>query len=191
MAITLLQIRFIAERDGLALEDEWVINKCNDAQADFGININIPDTDTIAITTTEILYPLPADLKIINRLWLTSDRDNDVDREFKWPYRIYNGNIIFVQPYLTEETLNVDYYRNMTYYTDISENIDLPDRFVPLYTSFLKMEWYDLPQVKQQLGESQARQEWTKHNARYLNMQRQVISNYSLQNEPATVDERW
>lgn len=191
MATTLEKIRFIAERDGLTLDNEWVINKCNEAQADFGVNINIPDTDTIAITTTAILYPLPADLKIINRLWLTSDRDNDVDREFKWPYRIYSGNIIFHQPYLTAETLNVDYYRNMTVYAAITENVDLADRFVPLYTSYIKMEWYDLPQVKQLIGDAQARQEWEKHNGRYLNMQRQVIATYSLQNEPTVIAERW
>jgi hypothetical protein len=187
----LSQIRFIAEQDGLTLDNEWVVSKCNEAQADFGVNINIPDTDTIAITTTAILYPLPADLKIINRLWLTSDRDNDLDKEFKWPYRIYNGNIIFQQPYLTEETLNVDYYRNMTYYAAITETVDLADRFVPLYTSFIKMEWYDLPRVKQQIGDAQALKEWNKHNGRYLNMQRQVIATYSLQIEPTVISERW
>lgn len=188
---TIEQIRFIVERDGVMLESEWVLNKCNEAQADFGVNINIPATTTINITTDVITYVLPANLKIINRLWLTSDRNYEIDKEFKWPYRIYNGSIIFVRPYRNAETLNVDYFRNMTYYTSPTETVDLPDRFNPLYTSFIKMEYYDLALVKAELGAEQARREWEKHNARYLAMQRQVISNYSLLIEPAVVDERW
>jgi hypothetical protein len=191
MATTIEQIRFIAERDGLTLENDWVKNKCNEAQADFGVNINIPATTTIIITTTDIVYPLPATLKIINRLWLTSDRTNDVDKEFTWPYRIYNGSIIFAQPWRQADTLNVDYFKNMTYYASETETVDLPDRFVPLYTSFIKMEYYDLPTVKEAMGDEQARREWQKHNSRYLGMQKQVITTYSLQSEPTVVQERW
>ncbi len=192
MTTTLEQVRFQVERDvGDMLDNEWIINKCNEAQAEFGLSINIPSTGTITLTTTEISFALPATLKVINRLWLTSDRNDDLDIEFKWPYRIYNGNIIFSQAYTEADTLNVDFYRNMTYYASITENIDLADRFVPLYTSYIKMEYYDLPQIKKSLGEAQARKEWEKHNGRYQMMKTQVIATYSLQNEPAVIEERW
>lgn len=192
MATSLETIRFIVERDvGDTLDNDWIINKANDAQSDFGLDINIPSTGTISLTTTDIVYALPATLKVINRLWLQSDRDNDLDTEFKWPYRIYNGNIIFAQPYTEADTLNVDFYRNMTYYAAITENIDLADRFAPLYTSYIKMEYYDLPHVRERLGDSQAFKEWQKHNGRYQLMKQQVIAMYSLQNEPVSVDERW
>src|SRR5690554_1097468 len=99
MATTLSDIRFIIERQAGPIDDSWLIHTCNDAQAEFSLNINIQDTDTIALTVTDIEYTLPTELKIINRLWLSSDFDAGIDKEFKWNYRTYNGKIIFRQPW--------------------------------------------------------------------------------------------
>lgn len=192
MATSLEDIRFIIERSvGASIENEWMINCANDAQAEFSLDINIQDTDTIALTTSDLEYTLPADLKIINRLWLQSEFDAGIDREFKWTYRTYAGKIIFRQPWHQTDTMNVDYYRNMTYFTSIADEIDLDDRFAPLYTSYGQREYYDLPQVKQSIGEAQARKEWEKHNMRYMNIRQQVTSYYSIQNDGVSVNERW
>lgn len=192
MATTLETIRFIIERSVRdTLDSDWVIDRCNDAQSEFSLNINIPATSTITLTTTGLQYTLPADLKIINRLWLQSDYDNGIDKEFKWPYRIYNGKIIFQQPWIQTDTLNVDYYRNMKYFSVITDTIDIADRFTPLYTSYGQREYYNIPTVKERLGEAISRKEWEKHNARYNAIATQIVSYYSIQNEPVTVDERW
>lgn len=192
MTTTLEQIRFIIERyTGGVIENDWMVNVCNDAQAEFALNINVPDTDQISLTTTDIEYTLPAGLKIINRLWLQSDFDNNIDKPFTWAYRIYSGEIIFRQPWNTAETLNIDFYKHLAYFTDVENEIDLDDRFSSLYTSYGQREYYDTPIVKTSLGEAQARKEWEKHNSRYLNIMQQVISYYAIQNEPAVIEERW
>lgn len=191
MSKTLADLRFIIERSAGAVDNDWMINVANDAQAEFALNINVPATSTIALTTTDLEYALPVTLKIINRLWLQSDYDNGIDKAFKWPYRIYNGQIIFKQPWVEADTLNVDFYKHLKYFTAIGDTIDIDDRFASLYTSYGQREWYDLPTVKTSMGDSQARKEWEKHNARYLNIQQQVMSYYSIQNEPVSVDERW
>lgn len=191
MATTIEQIRFMIERYTGLLDNAWMIQVANDAQAEFSLNINVPSTATITLTTSDLDYPLPAGLKIINRLWLQSDFDAGIDKEFKWPYRIYNGNIIFAQPWRQAETLNVDYYKHMKYFSDISDTIDLDDRFTPLYTSYGQREYYSIPSVVAALGDNQARREWEKNNARYMNIKQQVLSYYALQNEPVSVQERW
>jgi hypothetical protein len=192
MATSLSDIRSRIERYvGEPLDNDWMIQVCNDAQAEFSLDINIQDTDQISLTTTDLSYPLPEGLKIINRLWLQSDFDAGIDKVFKWNYRTYGGNLIFTQPWIEVDTLNVDYYRNMLYFTDVDDVIDLDDRFSPLYVSYGQREWYDLPTTKKALGDAQARKEWEKHNARYLNIKQQVTSYYAIQNEPVVVDERW
>lgn len=192
MSTSLLDLRFRVERNvGESIDNEWFLNVCNDAQAEFSLNINIQDTAQISLTTTDLSYTLPADLKIINRLWLQSDFDAGIDKEFKWTYRTYGGKIIFVQAWHQTDTLNIDYYRNMIYFTDIDDEIDLEDRFSPLYTAYGQREWYDLPNTKQKMGDAAARKEWDKHNARYLTIRQQVISYYNIQNEPVSVNERW
>lgn len=173
------------------LENEWVIQVCNDAQAEFSLDINIQDTGQIALNTSDLSYALPADLKIINRLWLQSDFDAAIDKEFRWTYRTYMGNIIFTQPWVQPDTLNIDYYRNMLYFTSVDNQIDLEDRFSALYVSYGLREYYDITSVKKAMGEPQARKEWEKHNLRYINIRQQVISYYAIQNEPVSVNERW
>ena len=192
MATTLADIRFIIERyTGDTLDNESIVNWCNDAQAEFALNINVPDSGQITLTTSDLEYPLPAGLKVINRLWLQSDFDAGIDKVFKWQYRIYNGNIIFKQAWVQVDTLNIDFYKHLKFFTDIEDEIDLDDRFASLYTSYGQREYYDTPTAKATLNESQARKEWEKHHARYLNIRQQVIAYYALQNEPVAVDERW
>jgi hypothetical protein len=189
---SLLDLRFVVERfTGGIIDNEWFINVCNDAQAEFALNINIQDTDQVSLTTSDLEYTLPVGLKIINRLWLQSDYDSGIDKEFKWQYRTYGGKIIFVQPWVQADTLNIDYYRHMTYFTSIDDVIDIEDRFGSLYTSYGQREYYDRREIKDALGDAQARREWEKHNARYMTIQKQVISYYNIQNEPVSVNERW
>jgi hypothetical protein len=191
MAKTLSDIRAIIERQAGVIEDDWLINVCNDAQAEFSLDINISDTATIALTTSALEYTLPDGLKIINRLWLQSDFDNGLDKEFTWSYRIYSGKIIFKQPWIQTDTMNVDFYRHMLYFTDVENEIDLDDRFASLYTAYGQREYYDMASVKERIGAPQAQKEWDKHNVRYLNIKQQVISYYSIQNEPVVIQERW
>src|SRR5690606_7647848 len=177
MATSLLDIRFIIERyTGGNLDNEWVIQVCNDARAEFSLDINIPDTAQISIDPSKMEYTLPNDLKIINRLRLQSDVDAGVDKDFVWPYRIYNGNIIFRRPWYANDTLNIDFYRNMKHFSSVEDEIDLDDRFAPLYTSYGQREYYDIPSVRDALGESQARREWEKHDSRYMNIRHQLTS---------------
>lgn len=192
MALTLERIRFMAERyvnDTLSNED--IINWANDINAELGLNINIPDSAQIALTTTDMEYTLPATLKVINRLWLQSDRDNGIDKEFTWQHRIYNGKIIFVRPYWQSDTLNVDFYRQLTYFKAITDPIDLDDRYSPLYTSYMVAQYYLSPSAIERLGELQARKQYEQHYGRYISMRTQVTALYSLVNEPAVVQERW
>lgn len=197
MAKTLSEIRFIVERDigmGINLEDDWILHLCNDAQANFSLDINIPDTAQIVLNTTDLSYPLPDGLKIINRLWLQSDFDNGLDKEFNWTYRIYNGNIIFKQPWIQADTMNVDFYKHMKYFTSINDVIDLDDRFATLYTYYIKaMYWTEnKPIVGNTLRDIRmAMMSAQSIMGNYNVIKQQVISYYAIQNEPAIVKERW
>lgn len=190
--LTLSNIRYMIEQEVKEpIENADVVQWANQVNADMGVNLNLPATAQIALNTTDLSYPEPAGLKIINRLWLQSDHDNGIDREFTWTYRRYNGKIIFVKPFYQEDTLNVDYFKQLTYFTDISQPIDLDDRYGPLYAAYGLMKYYKLPAVMQRLGESQARQEVQMTQGMYMNMKQQATSLYSLGNEPTVVSERW
>lgn len=188
---TLADIRFLVEQDlDATLQNVFVVNGSNDAQTNIGVAINIPATSQILINTTDLKYTLPSNLKQINRLWLQSDFDNGMDREFKAPYRIYNGEIIFPRAYIESDTLNVDYYKNMTYFTTINDVIDLEERFVPLYTAYLRMRYYQLPDIKKEFG-NHAEVNAQTYSSMYETTKRDVIAYYSLKNDPVVVQERW
>lgn len=188
----LLDIRFLLEREiKEAIENEDIINWANQVNADVGVNLNLPATGQIHLNTTEIEYPEPAGIKVINRLWLQSDFDSGLDREFTWSYRRYNGKFILARPFSQDDTLNVDFYKHLTYFTDIGESIDLDDRYTPLYTFYGLMKYYKLPSVIQRLGEAQARQEAQSAQGMYLNMKQQVTSLYALNSEPTVIKEAW
>lgn len=193
MAITLSNIKYILQRElqDSTIDNETVVIWCNNAQSDFAVNLNIPATGTIAVITTELTYPLPDDLKIINRLFFQSDFDNGIDREYSGPYRIYNGQIIFPTYFRQADTLNVDYYKQMTYFTNIDDAIDINDRYSTIYTFYGKMSYYSMPGTIEKLGQQLAIRKLQDSTSAYLNIKNQVIQHYLVQNEPVTIDERW
>lgn len=195
MATKLSDIRFLIEREVKdSIENEDVVSWCNQVNADIGTNINIPANTplTIALTPTDLQYSLTADLKIINRLRLQSVLDQGIDTELAANYRIYNGKIIFPRTFWSApDTLLVDYYKHMTYFADISDVIDLPDRLNTVYTFYGLIKYYKQPTVLQRMGEAQARKEAETAERMYFGMKDQVVSYFSLGDEPVVVNRRW
>jgi hypothetical protein len=192
MATTLSQIRFMIEREiKEPIENEDVVQWANQVNADIGTSINLPATAPIVINTTAIEYPEPANLKVINRMWLQSDFNAGIDREYTGRYRRYNGKIIFPHTFWQTDTLNVDFYKQMTNFTAITQSIDLDDRYAPLYVSYGLMKYYKLPAVMARMGDSQARKESETAQGMYLGVKQQLVSLYSLDSEPTVIRERW
>lgn len=193
MAKSLSDIRFMVERETGALDNSDVIAWCNDANMDFGAALNVPAATPfeITLTTTDLEYDLPDDLKEINRLWLQSDYDSGVNRELSVKYRIYNGKIQFPVPFPTTDTLNVEYYKQLTTFDDIDDTIDIADRFVTIYTAYCVMRYFSLPSTQTTIGEKTARTNYERSFAMYQNAKRQVLQNYSFTNPDLTIKERW
>lgn len=179
MATTLSEIRFLIERNlsdlPVTITNDDMIIWANEVNMDVGINIDIPaDPQTITLDTSTLAYDLNANLKIINRLRLQSDIDAGDDISLTMNYRIYNGQIIIPTVFwVAPDNLIVDYYKHMTYFSAITESIDIPDRFTPLYT------FYVIKHFKPD------------YEARYQAMKDQVVSYYSLSNEPVVIESRW
>lgn len=191
MAVTLDDIRSIVTREtGItAIEEESIINWCNDLNVDVGSAINVlGETYQIALTTTDLDYALPEGLKEINRLWLQSDFDNGVNRELKVRYRVYNGRIEFPIPFLAVDTLNIDYYKFLTYFTSGTDVIDLPDRYITLYTSYCKMRYYELQST---ISQGSSLPNYDRSSQAFQMVKRQVIQNYSFTTPDLSVMERW
>lgn len=195
MATTISDIRFLIEREiQVTLENEDVINWCNQVSMDVGTNINVPSATpaTIVLTSTDLEYNLPVDVKIINRLRLQSDIDAGLDKNLQITYRIYNGNIIFQRVYwMIPDTIIADYFKDMTYFTAVTDLIDIADRFTPLYVYYGMMKYYGTPAYMEMVGTSTANKKIESSFSAYLNMKNQVIAYYSLGNEPVTVERRW
>lgn len=193
MTTSLSDIRFILQMElqDSTIDNEIVIIWCNNANSDFGINLNIPTTSTVDVITTELSYTLPADLKVINRLFFQSDITNGLDREYTGSYRIYNGQIIFPMYFTQADTLNIDYYKQMTYFTAITDAIDIDDRFNTIYTAYSKMQYYSLPTTIEKLGAQQANRKAQDAQLMYQSVKHAVVQQYLLKNEPTTVQERW
>lgn len=193
MTTSISDIKFLLQRElqDSTIDNETVIIWCNNANSDFGLNLNIPTTSTIAVITTDLSYALPADLKIINRLSFQSDIDEGLDREFKGSYRIYNGTIIFPTYFTEADTLNVDYYKQMTYFTAITDAIDINDRYNTIYTAYCKMQYYDLPSTIERLGAQVATRKHQDAQGAYQNMKNAVTQLYALNIEPTTIQARW
>jgi hypothetical protein len=191
---TLHQIRFLIERQVKEeLEDADVLNWCNEVNADIGTNINVPaDAYSITLNTTDLEYALPANLKIINRLRLQSLIDQGIDAEIVCNYRIYNGNLILPRVlWIAPDELVVDYYKHLTYFTDIMDDIDIPDRLQTVYTFYGFMKYYGMPSIVANMGELSSRRMADNYAGMYANMRNQVISYYSLSDEPTVVDGGW
>jgi len=173
------------------IENEDVVQWANQVNADIGVSINLPESSQVVLNTTDLSYPHPLNMKIITRMWLQSDWDSGVDREYKGKYRIFNGNIIFHTPFGQTDTLNIDYYKQLTYFTSVLQEIDFDDRYTPLYTAYALSKFYKLPSVVARLGDAQARQESENAHVIYLSMKQQILSLYALSNEPTVIKERW
>lgn len=192
MATTLEQIRFDIERNVRStVENEEVINWCNDAQTELMMTVDLPDTFAVEVNTSDLTYPVVIDAKRINRVWLQSERNAGVDRDIPKPYRIYNGLIIFESRFDKADTLNIDYYRHLKYFTDITDEIDVEDRFKSLYTSYGNAQYYDSPQTIERIGENQASRQYEKHYNRYQIIRDQIAAQYILQVQPSTIKEAW
>lgn len=189
MATTLSQIRFIIERNAGQVENDLVINWCNEAQSELIMLIEIPTSSTIAITTSVLSYAEPANIKRINRLWLQSERTAGIDRDISMGYRRYGGFIVFETLFGQADTLNVEYYKHFTYFTDVDDVIDLEDRYTTLYTSYGQAQYYDIPSVIERLGDQAARRQYDKHYARYLTIKDQIAAQYTLETQPSTFKE--
>ena len=173
------------------IDSESIIIWCNNANSDFSLNLNIPTTVATPVTTTELTYALPVDLKSINRLSFESDITRGIDREYQGSYRIYNGNIIFPTYFTQDDTLNIDYYKQMTYFTDIADAIDIDDRYNTIYTSFCKMQYYGLPSTIERMGVQVANRKHQDAQFAYQNMKNAITQLYALNIEPTTIQERW
>ncbi|WP_138752762.1 hypothetical protein [Paenibacillus sinopodophylli] len=193
MAVTLGDIRSVVIREtGMTvIEHESIINWCNDANMDIGVALNVPATTfQIALTTTDLSYALPVDAKEINRLWLESDIDAGINRDLSVNYRIYNGLIEFPIAFPTLDTLNIDYYKILTYFTTETDVIDFPDRYITIYTSYCKMRYYELFSTQEKLGQV-ATLNYDRSAQIYQSTKRQIIQNYSFTNPDLTIKERW
>lgn len=189
---TLEDIRSIVQRETDLTEHESIINWCNDANMDFGTVLNVPGTTfSITVNTTDLEYTLPTDLKEINRMWLQSDYDAGTDREIRVPYRIYNGKIKFPTPFSSADTLKIDYYKFLTVFDDISDAIDLPDRFLTIYTTYCFMRYYSLLSTQEKLTQAVAQRNYDRAANAYQMVKNQVIQNYSFTTPDLTVLERW
>lgn len=188
----LQRIRFMIEREvGGSIEDASVIQWANQVNLDIGAYINLPDVSEIYLTTDDLAYDEPEGLKSINSMWIVNDQDNGCDREYRASYRRFNGQIIFKRNPNNEDVLRIDFYRHMTYFDSINNEIDLEDRYAPLYVSYGASKYYKLPAVVARMGEDQARQESQLAQAMYVSVKQQVINLYGFSNDPMVIEERW
>lgn len=192
MTTTLSDIRYQVEK---SVKDELdpidVINWCNDAQSELLLMVELPDTGTIAVNTSDIAYAEPANIKRINRMWLTSERDHGLDRDISKAHRRYAGKIIFETRFGRDDTLNVDFYKHLTHFTTITDPIDLEDRYATLYTSYVQAQYYDLPKVIERMTPQQAQRQYDKHYQRHLIIKEAISAQFVMNTQPSTIKEAW
>lgn len=180
MTTTLSDIRFLVQEE---IEDqitnEKVIQWCNIAQADFMLRIFIPGSTTLAINTTSLTYTLsPTTIREIRRLRLQTDLTNLINRPYNPVYTFYNGVFEVPAPFTAADTLLIDYYAYLTTFTTIADNIDLPDRFKPLYTSYIKAMYYGLPSTHKAIGDNAAEMNYQREYGTHLSLKKQVSDFY-------------
>lgn len=192
MPKTLEDVRNIVQRETGLTEWESIVNWCNDLHMDVGAVLNVPaPTYQIVLNTTDLDYPLPDDLKEINRFWSQRDYDSGVQKDIEFQYRIYNGRLQLPLAWPVIDTLNMDYYKFLRFFESQTDPIDFPDRYLTLYTAYCKMRYYELPSTIQLIGDVAARQNYEREAAMYQNMRNQVIQNYSYTNPDLVIKERW
>lgn len=163
------------------LNDKQIINWCNQANADFMLRIFIPGSTTQAIDTTSLSYTLtPVTIRSIRRLRLQSDVTNKLNRPYNPVYTFYNGLFEVPQPFLSADTLLIDYYAYLTTFTAATDEIDLEDRFKPLYTSYVEMQYYLLASTRKNIGELQSQRMYEIAFGIYNMMKKQVTDFYTI-----------
>jgi hypothetical protein len=187
MATSLDDIRFDCELilpQG-SLTNELVIKLCNQAQADFRLQINIPGSTTQVLNTTSLSYTLsPTTIRTIRRLRLQSDLDNHINRPYNPVYTFYNGLFEVPTPFTKVDTLLIDFYKELKTFTLMADTIDLDDRFKPLYTSYIEAQYYISPEaVAAMPGRSARYVPWLiayqQYNTLYQTMKKQVTDFYT------------
>lgn len=182
MTTTLSQIRFIVERDiEDTLDDQSIINWSNMAQSDFSLRLFVPGSTTQVINTTSLTYTLsPTTIREIRRLRLQSDIDRKINRDYNPVYTFYNGVFEVPSPFTAADTLLIDYYRSLTFFTDIDDVIDLQDRFFPLYTSYIEMRYYRLPSTMKKIGPDESNLRHQDSFGVYSSTKKQVADAYNI-----------
>ena len=182
--ITLEDIRFKVERDIQdQLDNESVIDWSNVAQNEFLLRITLPGSLTLAIDTTSISYDLSAyAIREFRRFRLQSDIDNGFNRNFNPVYTFYNGTFEVPSAFPADDDLLIDYYGNLRFFTAIDDEIDLDDRFYPLYTTFIKMMYYQLPSVVEKLGVERAEMRYQSNMNMHNVAKKQVADFYLISN---------
>lgn len=181
MTISLSNIRFDCEeilQDQLT--NEKVIKWCNMAQADFMLRIFIPGSTTQLLNTTSLTYTLsPTTIREIRRLRLQTDVTNLINRPYNPIYTFYNGVFEVPQPFTAVDTLLIDYYAYLTTFSAVTENIQLNDRFKPLYTSYIEAQYYLLPSTRKTVSELNAQRMYDISMGIYNMMKKQVTDFYT------------
>jgi len=194
MAKTLEDVRSIltSEVGMAAVEHESIISWSNDLHMDVGTTLNVPaPTYQIALNTTDLDYPLPDDIKEINRFWSQRDYDSGVQKNLNFQYRIYNGRLQLPLAWASTDTLNIDYYKFLRVFDSITDEIEFPDRYLTLYTAYCKMRYYELPSTVIAIGENTARNNFEREAGMYQAMRNQAIQNYSYTTPDLVIRERW
>jgi hypothetical protein len=180
MAKTLQDIKSIVERDIQDyLDVTSVVDWSNAAQNEFMLRIFIPGTATLAIDTSTVIYTgLPVDIREFRRFRLQSDLDQSINRPYYPVYEYYNGNFEVPAPFNSNDTLLIDYYSYLKLFEDVSDTIDLEDRYYPLYANYLKKMYYTLPSTVTKLSLEFAMMKSGEAQAAYDIAHKQVMDAY-------------
>lgn len=180
MPVTIADIRFTVERNVQdTLENESVIHWCNVAQSEFMLRVKIPGNTTLAVDTSTLEYnDLPDSILEFRRFRWQSDIDNGYNRQVYPIYSWYNGKFEVPVPFPRADDLLIDYYAYLTDFTEIDDEIDLLDRFKPLYTTYIESVYYNLPSTREKIGELQAQRMYERAYAYYNSIKKQVMDFY-------------
>lgn len=184
MTITLEDIRFKVERDIQdQLDNDSIIDWANVAQNEFMLRITLAASLTLAIDTTTISYDLSAyAIREFRRFRLQSDIDNGINRNYYPVYTFYDGNFEVPSAFPAADSLLIDYYGNLQFFTSITDEIELDDRFYPLYTTFIKMMYYQLPSVTEKLGAERSDMRLSSNKSMHDMAKKQVSDHYLISN---------
>lgn len=179
--MNLSDIRFIVERDVQDyLDVTSVVDWSNAAQHEFMMRIFIADATTISVNTLDVIYTgLPTDIREFRRFRWQSDLDMKINRPYYPVYEYYDDKFEIPSPFMRTDTLLIDYYRFLTFFTDINDDIDLEDRYYPLYANYIKMMYYSLPSTITRLGMDMAMMKQAESKAGYDIAHKQVIDAYT------------